>query len=192
MYYSAAQLPRDLTPVLFVDLIQHYDQLLPPTLAKKKRELKRKIPQRKRTAMIDMRMRPSNIGDVSDLGEWIIYQNTRRTGPGSRSSISTKTGPPESVKTLTSGQDNKANLPPILRAGGGAANTSPVPPHSHIIAPSPTPALVAPPPLPPPPYEAQAEFVTPPPPGFFPPPPPPPIGVNSEDDVSFPEPHPTD
>ena len=142
--------------------------------------------------MIDMRMRRSNIGDVSDLKEAIIHQNTRRTGPGSPSSISTTTGPPDSVKALTSGQDNKANLPSILRAGGGAANTSPVPPHSHIVAPSPTPAFAAPPPPPPPPFEAQHEFVTPPPPpGFVPPPPPPPIAVNSEDDVSFPEPRPS-
>ena len=94
---------------------------------------------------------------------------------------------------MTSGQDNKANLPSILRAGGGAANTSPVPPHSQIVAPSPAPAFVAPPPPPPPSFEAQTEFVTPPPPPGFvpPPPPPPPIAVNSEDDVSFPEPRPS-
>jgi hypothetical protein len=173
-----------------MDLIQHYDHLLPSTLAKKKRESERKIPQRKRTAMIDMRMRRSNIGDVSDLKEAIIHQNTRRTGPGSRSSISTTTGPPESVKALTSGQDNKANLPPILRAGGGSVNTSPVPPNPQIVAPKPTTAFAAPPP--PPPIAAQAEFVAPPPPpGFVPPPPPPPIAFNSEDDASFREPRPS-
>ena len=189
MYYSAGKLPHHLTPVLFVDLIQHYDHLLPPALAKKKYGSERKIPQRKRTAMLDMRMRRSNIGDVSDLKEAIIHQNTRRTGPGSRSSILATPGPPESVKALTSGQDNRANLPSILRAGGGAANTSPIPPHSHIVAPCPTLAFVAP--SPPPPFEAQAEFVTPPSPGFVPLSPPPPIVVNSEDDVSFPEPRPS-
>jgi hypothetical protein len=173
-----------------MDLIQHYDHLLPSTLAKKKRESERKIPQRKRTAMVDMRMRRSNIGDVSDLKEAIIHQNTRRTGPGSRSSISTTTGPPESVKALTSGQDNKANLPPVLRAGGGSVNTSPVPPQPQIVAPKPTTAFAAPPP--PPPIAAQAEFVAPPPPpGFVPPPPPPPIAFNSEDDASFREPRPS-
>lgn len=178
------------TPVLFVDLIQHYDRLLPPTITKKRRESERKIPQRKRTAMVDMRMRRSNISEVTDLKEAIIHQNTRRTGPGSRSSISTTMGPPESVKALALGQDSKANVPAILRAGGGATNTSPVPPPPPIIAPNPTPAFVAPPP--PPPFEAQAEFVTPPPPpGFVPPPPPPPLTDESEESVSFPEPRPS-
>lgn len=176
------------TPVLFVDLIQHYDRLLPPTLAKKKRESERKIPQRKRTAMVDMRMRRSNIGEVSDLKEAIIQQNTRRTGPGSRSSISTTTGPPESVKALIHGQDNKSNLPSILRAGGGATSASPVPPPPVIVAPAPTSGFVPPPP--PPPVEAQAEFVTPPPPpGFVPPPPP--LSTGSEEEVSFPQPQPS-
>ncbi|KAF9646360.1 hypothetical protein BDM02DRAFT_3099970 [Thelephora ganbajun] len=175
--------------MLFVDLIQHYDSLLPSTLAQKKRESERKIPQRKRTAMIDMRMRRSNLSEVGDLKEAIIQQNTRRTGPGSRSSISTTTGPPESVKVLTSGQDSKANVPSILRAGGGATNTSPVPPPPQIVAPSPTLAFVAPPP--PPPLATHAEFVTPPPPpGFVPPPPPPPLTAESEEGVSSPEPQP--
>jgi len=139
--------------------------------------------------MVDMRMRRSNIGDVSDLKEAIIQQNTRRTGPGSRSSISTTTGPPESVKALTSGQDNRASIPSILKAGGGAVNTSPVPPPPPIVTPNPTPAFVVPPPPPPPPIEAQAGFVTPPPPpGFVPPPPPPPLTAEPEEDVSFPEP----
>ena len=116
MYYCAGQLTHDLTPVLFVDLIQHYDQLLPPTLAKKQRESERKIPRRNRTAMINMWMRRSNIGDISDLKEAIIHQNTRRTGPGSRSSISTTTGPPESVKAMTSRQQGE---PSISRTEGG-------------------------------------------------------------------------
>lgn len=140
-----------------MDLIKHYDRLLPPTLAKKKRESERKVPQRKRTAMVDMRMRRSNISEVSDLKEAIIQQNTRRTGPGSRSSISTTTGPPESVKVLTSGQD----VPSILRAGGGSSNTSPVPPSRPVVPP-------------PPPLEEERRSVTPSlPPGFVPPPPPP-------------------
>ena len=182
------QLAHSLTPVLFVDLIQNYDRLLPPTLAKKKRESERKIPQRKRTAMIDMRMRRSNIGEVSDLKEAIIQQNTRRTGPGSRSSVSTTTGPPDSVKALTPGQDNKASIPSILRAGGGATNPSPVPPPPPIVAPTPTPPFVAPPP--PPPLAAQAEFVSPPPPpGFVPPPPP--LSAGTEEDLSFPQPQPS-
>ena len=138
--------------------------------------------------MVDMRMRRSNISEVSDLKEAIIQQTTRRTGPGSRSSVSTTTGPPESVKALTHGQDNKANLPSILRAGSGATVTSPVPPPPAIVAPAPTQGFVPPPP--PPPLEAQAEFVTPPPPpGFVPPPPP--FSTGTKEDVSFPQPQPS-
>ena len=135
-------------------------------------------------------MRRSNISAVSDLEEAIIQQNTRRTGPGSRSSISTTTGPPESVKSLAFGQDSKANLPSILRAGSGATSPSPVPTPPPIIVPNPTQAFVVPPP--PPPLETQDGFVTPPPPpGFVPPPPPPPLMAEPENDVSFPEPRPS-
>ena len=137
--------------------------------------------------MVDMRMRRSNIGEVGDLKEAIIQQTTRRTGPGSRSSMSTTTGPPDSVKALSSGQDSKVNVPSVLRVGSGSTNTSPVPP--PIVAPNPTLPFVVPPP---PPLEAQAKFVIPPPPpGFVPPPPPPPLMAEPED-VSFPEPSYTD
>ena len=169
-----------------MDLVQHYDRLLPPTLTKKKRESERKVPQRKRTAMVDMRMRRSNISDVSDLKEAIVQQNNRRTGPSSRSSISTTTGPPESVKALTSGQDTRADLPPILRAGRGSSNTSPVPPPRSVLVASPTTAPLVPPP---PSLEGKAGLVTPPlPPGFVPPPPPPPFVAGSQQSPSFPEP----
>ena len=138
--------------------------------------------------MVDMRMKRSNISEISDLREAIVQQTTRRTGPGSRSSISTTTGPPESVRALTHGHDSRPNVPSILRAGSGATNTSPVPPPPPIVAPNPTQAFVVPPP---PPLEAQAGFVTPPPPpGFVPPPPPPPLTAEAED-VSFPEPQPS-
>lgn len=177
---------HSLTLVLFMDLIQHYDQLLPPTLTKKKRESDRKIPQRKRTAMVDMRMRRSNISEVSDLKEGVLPRGARRTGPGSRSSISTTTGPPESVKALTSGQDIKTDVPSILRAGGGSANTSPIPPHRPIVAPNPTKVMFAPPPPPP---LAEPGFVPPPPPpGFVPPPPPPPLAARPHGSPSFPSP----
>ena len=140
--------------------------------------------------MVDMRMRRSNIAAVGDLEEAIIQQNTRRTGPGSRSSFSTTTGPPESVRSPTLGQDSKANLPSALRPGSRATSISPVPSPPVTIAPSPTLPFVAPPP--PPPLEAQAGFVAPPPPpGFVPPPPPPPLVAEPEEDISFPEPRPS-
>ncbi|KAG2157826.1 uncharacterized protein EDB93DRAFT_818604 [Suillus bovinus] len=42
--------------LLFIDLLKNYDDILPPTIARKKRESERRIPIRKRTAPVDMRM----------------------------------------------------------------------------------------------------------------------------------------
>ena len=41
---------------MFIDLVKNYNAIIPPTLAKKKRESERKVPLRKRTAPVDMRM----------------------------------------------------------------------------------------------------------------------------------------
>ncbi|KAF4593115.1 hypothetical protein EYR38_008825 [Pleurotus pulmonarius] len=52
--------------LMFIDLLKHYDAILPPTIARKKRESERKVPIRKRTAPIDMRLSRSRIsGEVS-------------------------------------------------------------------------------------------------------------------------------
>lgn len=45
----------------FVDLVKHYEDVLPPTISKKKAETERKVPLRKRTAPIDMRMSRSRL-----------------------------------------------------------------------------------------------------------------------------------
>lgn len=177
------RLTHSLTLVFFMDLMQHYDVLLPPTLAKKKRESERKVPQRKRTAIVDMRMKRSNLTNHSDLKEGTLQHDSRRTGPGSRSSVSTTTGPPESVRILTSRQDNKAEVPSILRPRGGSTNTSPVPPPRSVVAPKPTVGFSVPPPPP-----LGAGFVAPLPPGFIPPPPPPPLVAESRESPSLPEP----
>lgn len=42
--------------VLFIDLLKNYDDILPLTIARKKRESERRMPIRKRTAPVDMRM----------------------------------------------------------------------------------------------------------------------------------------
>lgn len=42
--------------LLFIDLLKNYDGILPPTIARKKRESERRVPIRKRTAPVDMRM----------------------------------------------------------------------------------------------------------------------------------------
>ena len=42
--------------MFFIDLVNHYADALPPTIAKKKADTERKVPFRKRTAPIDMRI----------------------------------------------------------------------------------------------------------------------------------------
>ena len=42
--------------MFFIDLVNHYTDVLPPTISKKKADTERKVPLRKRTALIDMRM----------------------------------------------------------------------------------------------------------------------------------------
>ena len=62
-------LHSDLFVVLFIDLLSKYAVILPPTLAKKKRESERKVPIRKHTRPMDMRMSRSRISAGADLKE---------------------------------------------------------------------------------------------------------------------------
>ncbi|KAH9040382.1 hypothetical protein EDB85DRAFT_1925857 [Lactarius pseudohatsudake] len=45
----------------FVDLVKHHADVIPPTIAKKKADTERKVPLRKRTAPVDMRMSRSRL-----------------------------------------------------------------------------------------------------------------------------------
>jgi hypothetical protein len=67
--------------VFFVDLIKHYDEVLPPTIAKKKRESDRPMPTRKRTAPVDLRLNRRSVGQAADprklLEAQLALQNPR-------------------------------------------------------------------------------------------------------------------
>ncbi|EGN96599.1 hypothetical protein SERLA73DRAFT_170049 [Serpula lacrymans var. lacrymans S7.3] len=60
--------------LLFIDLVKNYTDILPPTIEKKKREAERRIPVRKRTAPIDMRMSRSRISVGGPTREIIAAQ----------------------------------------------------------------------------------------------------------------------
>ncbi|OAX43944.1 hypothetical protein K503DRAFT_610472 [Rhizopogon vinicolor AM-OR11-026] len=60
--------------LLFIDLLKNYDDILPPTIAKKKRESERRVPVRKRTAPIDMRMSRSRISVGAPTREILAAQ----------------------------------------------------------------------------------------------------------------------
>jgi hypothetical protein len=52
----------NITEDLFLDLIKHYDAILPPTIVKKKRESEKPIPMRKRTELVDQRINRRSAG----------------------------------------------------------------------------------------------------------------------------------
>ncbi|CCM00260.1 uncharacterized protein FIBRA_02290 [Fibroporia radiculosa] len=66
--------------LLFIDLLNNYESILPPTLEKKKRESQRKAPVRRRTRPVDMRMSRSRISAGADLRELQSQQFEQRTG----------------------------------------------------------------------------------------------------------------
>ncbi|KAK1232125.1 Rho-GTPase-activating protein 8 [Marasmius sp. AFHP31] len=143
--------------LLFIDLLQYYDKLLPPTITRKKRESERKVPIRKRTAPIDMRMSRSRLsGSVSsgDAKQLLAAQQAAQQGLKS----------PE-----------KQAPPPV----------PPIPSHIHQPSPRPPPQPAtkleegALPPPPPPPIFAEPESVDEIEVKATPPPPPPPA-TNSD------------
>ncbi|KAI0664187.1 hypothetical protein C8Q70DRAFT_1049696 [Cubamyces menziesii] len=64
--------------LLFIDLVSKYDEILPPAIAKKKRESERKVPVRRRTRPVDMRMSRSRISAGADLKELAAQQLAQR------------------------------------------------------------------------------------------------------------------
>lgn len=60
--------------LLFIDLLKNYDDILPPTIARKKRESERRIPIRKRTAPVDMRMSRGRISVGAPTREILAAQ----------------------------------------------------------------------------------------------------------------------
>ena len=61
-----------------MDLLNKYDQILPPAIVKKKRESERKVPVRRRTRPVDMRMSRSRISAGADLKELHAQQLAQR------------------------------------------------------------------------------------------------------------------
>ena len=63
--------------MFFVDLVNHYEDVLPPTIAKKKADTERKVPLRKRTAPIDMRMSRSRLSAGTEARDWLAVQRAQ-------------------------------------------------------------------------------------------------------------------
>ncbi|KAF8074890.1 hypothetical protein FPV67DRAFT_1475342 [Lyophyllum atratum] len=161
--------------LLFIDLLKNYEAILPPTISRKKRESERRVPIRKRTAPIDMRLSRSRISVGADTKQLLAAQQIAQN--------------PSLVKSPKSPE-----LPPLPRPISLASPPPPPPPVAEPTAPSAP--VVAPPPPPPaavvPPPPAPA-LVPPPPPlvkATPAPPPPPPIVPAPVDRPAFKEPPP--
>ncbi|EIW58644.1 uncharacterized protein TRAVEDRAFT_29154 [Trametes versicolor FP-101664 SS1] len=71
--------------LLFIDLLSKYDEIIPPAIAKKKRESERKVPVRRRTRPVDMRMSRSRISAGADLQALQAQQLAQRGIKGAKS-----------------------------------------------------------------------------------------------------------
>ena len=123
-------------PALFLDLLKHYDVLIPPTLAKKKRESEHKAPVRKRTALVDMRLSRSRINIGADARQLLAAQQIAQN-------------PSLAPKSVKSPELPSVPLPTVV---------------ADAQQPLPQPAPVSKPITPPPPPAVVASFVPPPPP----------------------------
>ncbi|KIK60405.1 hypothetical protein GYMLUDRAFT_73852 [Collybiopsis luxurians FD-317 M1] len=111
--------------LLFIDLLKDYDAILPPTIARKKRESERKIPLRKRTAPMDMRIHRSRLSTGIDPKQLLAAQHAAQGR--------TKSPPP---------------VPPMPSIPGP-------PPVQSPTVPPPPPPVISPQPIPPPPPPPQ-------------------------------------
>lgn len=176
--------------LLFIDLLKNYTNILPPTIARKKRESERKVPIRKRTAAVDARISRSRISQGQDPRQLLLAQQNAKSGV-----VPEKVPPvppmPPVVLPGTAGKATPPPPPPLPQTE--AKSFMPPGPPPPIVAPGPPPPLVAPPPPPPlttpgpPPPLPREETNHPPRPSFKEPPP-------EEDDLpprpSFKEPPP--
>ncbi|KAI4527594.1 hypothetical protein K525DRAFT_231913 [Schizophyllum commune Loenen D] len=67
--------------LLFIDLLTKYDSIIPPTIARKKRESTRKVPLRKRTAPVDVRLSRSRISLGADTQQLLAMQQAAKNPP---------------------------------------------------------------------------------------------------------------
>ncbi|KAJ6621349.1 hypothetical protein B0H10DRAFT_2432380 [Mycena sp. CBHHK59/15] len=140
--------------LLFMDLVKNYAAIIPPTIARKKRESERKIPIRKRTAPVDMRLSRSRISVGADTKQLLAAQQVAQNPSLHKASRSIDVGVPP--------------VPPV----------PPMPPAFVQAAPPPPPLPVEKP------VEKPVEAPGPPPfvpPPFVPPPPPPALPTAPKD-----------
>ena len=158
--------------VVFIDLVTNYDDILPPTIARKKRESERKVPIRKRTAPVDMRLSRSRISMGADTQQLLAAQQVAQN-PSLGKLIKSPELPPLPPSALAASTPFVPPPPPVAEP-----ILSPPPPPPAQIVPPPPPPPISSPPMPsfqePPPevedYPTRPVFKEPPPELYSPPP----------------------
>jgi len=135
--------------MFFVDLVKHYADVLPPTISRKKVDTERKVPFRKRTAPVDMRMSRTRLSAGTEASDWLAIQRAQGNVP-----------PPVPPPVPQPAQPPAEPVPPAPQASEPAPTSAPqvaqvlqVPPPPPLTSVKPTPApeppkLAAPVPVP--------------------------------------------
>jgi hypothetical protein len=103
-------------------LVKNYQAIIPPTIARKKRESERKIPIRKRTAPVDMRLSRSRISVGADTKQLLAAQQAAQNP-----SLRSKHGPSDSI----------SDVPPVPPLPPSVVAPPPPPPADKTEAPAP-------------------------------------------------------
>ena len=137
--------------MFFVDLVEHYTDVLPPTIAKKKVDTERKAPFRKRTAPIDMRMSRSRLSAGTEARDWLAHQRAQGNvpppvpppipplpQPAQQSAPPVPPAPPapEPARTSTPPVAQVVQVQPLLPS----VKPTPAPEPPKLVAPVPVPA----------------------------------------------------
>lgn len=101
--------------LLFIDLIKHYDAILPPTVTKKKRESEKPLPVRKRTTLVDQRINRRSV--AANPKQLLEAREAQIRAPSPRPEIVTKppTPPPAKQKDTDLPPRPKFTTPPPER-----------------------------------------------------------------------------
>lgn len=138
---------QDRTPGLFLaDMIEHYEDVFPPLLEKKKQQAERVMPYRKRTVLVDQRISRSDLARDFDPQELLAQQAKRASLDGRRSPTKAPAveipvpavAEPEALPVSPAGDEFKTPL------GTPAAEpANPVPVVAATPPPAPAPAVPA-------------------------------------------------
>ncbi|KAI0051035.1 hypothetical protein FA95DRAFT_1555078 [Auriscalpium vulgare] len=145
--------------MLFIDLVKYYSEILPPTIAKKNTETERKIPLRKRTALVDLRMSRSRLSAGSDARDWLAAQRASGKVPPPVPPVPPIPAAAPEAPAPVSEEPESITEPIEQPQPTEQPAEQPAPP--PVVAPTPVRASVPPPPDPDVP--ARPKFKTPPP-----------------------------